>query len=44
MSTEVPDTTRDVPVITGKALIILHICLIAFIGLVHLRLVTMTGN
>lgn len=44
MSNEVPDTTRDVPVITGKALIILHLCLIAFIALVHFRLTTMSGN
>jgi len=44
MPTQTLDTTRDVPVITLKALIILHICLIAFIGLIHFRLVTMTAH
>ncbi|MFT8354863.1 hypothetical protein [Gluconobacter japonicus] len=44
MPSQTPDTTRDAPVITLKALIILHICLIAFIGLIHFRLVTMTAH
>ncbi|GFE95811.1 hypothetical protein DmGdi_08840 [Gluconobacter sp. Gdi] len=34
MLTPTPDTTRDVPYISGRALIIMHIGLVAFIVLV----------
>lgn len=35
MLTPTPDTTRDVPYISGRILIIMHICIIAFIVFVH---------
>ncbi|EHH67697.1 hypothetical protein [Gluconobacter morbifer] len=44
MPSEVPDTTKDARVITMKALIIMHVLLIAFIVLVHLKLTHMKGS
>ncbi|WP_283091797.1 hypothetical protein [Gluconobacter sp. Dm-62] len=39
---QTPDTTRDIPVITLKALIIMHVMLVAFILLIHFKLSGLT--
>ncbi|WP_301271871.1 hypothetical protein [Gluconobacter albidus] len=39
---QTPDTTNDVPVIGTKALIIMHVMLVAFIALVHFKLTNAT--
>lgn len=39
---QTPDTTNDVPVIGTKALIIMHVMLVAFIMLIHFKLSTLT--
>lgn len=35
---QTPDTTRDVPIIGTRALIIMHVMLAAFIMLIHFKL------
>ncbi|WP_264358003.1 hypothetical protein [Gluconobacter oxydans] len=34
---QTPDTTKDVPVIGTKALIIMHVMLVAFMLLIHFK-------
>ncbi|MFT8521167.1 hypothetical protein [Gluconobacter oxydans] len=39
---QTPDITNDVPVIGTKALIIMHVMLVAFIMLIHFKLSGLT--
>ncbi len=40
---QTPDTTRDVPIIGTKALIIMHVMLVTFILLIHFKLMSLTN-
>ncbi|MFT8807832.1 hypothetical protein [Gluconobacter sp.] len=39
---QTPDTTRDVPIISLRALIIMHVMLVAFILFIHFRVSGLT--